>query len=386
MIQKLLSGLGVLSLVVWTVAGAAAWYSVKQKVQFTISETPGHDSRRVDRVALVEEAVAELRQDVQALAHALETDLGSLATDLESGNAKRIAELKSSLDNLEQRLSERDGALAELTSSSREHRAMLETVLAEVKTSSNARPPEKPAVTLAMRESARERQEAKPDLAEKPAPAKQPAKEAVKARKTAVAEVEPKPPVRRFLSFRLPSASFAFDKLQSFDVIASLSRVGFDAKSTLHDFSGVTSKISGSFTSNLAKPSGTTKGSITVEAGTLDTGLESRNSAMHDDHLQVGKFPNIVFELLDVRSPKADGKAMTVSGTAVGKMTIHGVTRDLSMPIRAKVDASRRLFVEGETKLKLSDYEIPRPTKLGLISMQDEVNVWISLRARPGVQ
>ena len=38
---------------------------------------------------------------------------------------------------------------------------------------------------------------------------------------------------------------------------------------------------------------------------------------------------------------------------------------------------------EGELRLKLSDFGIEPPSKLGVISMQDEVLVWVSLRARP---
>jgi hypothetical protein len=53
------------------------------------------------------------------------------------------------------------------------------------------------------------------------------------------------------------------------------------------------------------------------------------------------------------------------------------------MPVRLAVDASRRLVIEGEMALRLTDHGIEVPSKLGLISMQDEVKVWIALRARP---
>jgi hypothetical protein len=52
------------------------------------------------------------------------------------------------------------------------------------------------------------------------------------------------------------------------------------------------------------------------------------------------------------------------------------------MPLKVVVDESMRLVVEGESPLKLSDFGVPVPSKLGLISMQDEVRIWISLRAR----
>jgi hypothetical protein len=58
------------------------------------------------------------------------------------------------------------------------------------------------------------------------------------------------------------------------------------------------------------------------------------------------------------------------------------VERALAMPVRASVDASRRLLLEGQVALSLRDYGVPVPSKLGVISMEPEVVVWIALRAR----
>ena len=52
------------------------------------------------------------------------------------------------------------------------------------------------------------------------------------------------------------------------------------------------------------------------------------------------------------------------------------------MPVTAQLDEARRLVIEGEAALALSDFGISAPRKLGLISMEDRVNVWIRLRAR----
>ena len=46
------------------------------------------------------------------------------------------------------------------------------------------------------------------------------------------------------------------------------------------------------------------------------------------------------------------------------------------------VDEARRVVVEGEAPLRLTDYGVPVPSKLGLIGMEDEVKIWIALRAR----
>jgi polyisoprenoid-binding protein YceI len=63
-------------------------------------------------------------------------------------------------------------------------------------------------------------------------------------------------------------------------------------------------------------------------------------------------------------------------------MTIRGQSRPFAMPVAVEVDAQKRVVVTGQAPLKLSDYGVPVPSQLGLINMQDEVVVWIALRAR----
>ena len=77
-----------------------------------------------------------------------------------------------------------------------------------------------------------------------------------------------------------------------------------------------------------------------------------------------------------------DVTKQTAKGEIAGTMTIRGKTREVRMPVTLEVDAQKRLIVKGEMPLKLSDYEVPVPSQLGVINMQDEVKVWVALRAR----
>jgi polyisoprenoid-binding protein YceI len=171
--------------------------------------------------------------------------------------------------------------------------------------------------------------------------------------------------------------------MQTFEVVGELSRVGFDAKSTLHDFTGVTSQVAGTFRANLASPSGAWTGEVACAAATLVSGVDGRDDAMRD-HLDTAHHAQIRFAIAGF-TPAADGidtKAQTFRGEVRGTMTIRGKSREVAMPITARVDESKRLVVEGQMPLKLSDYGVPVPNKLGLVKVEDEVKVWIALRAR----
>src|SRR5205085_5798329 len=94
------------------------------------------------------------------------------------------------------------------------------------------------------------------------------------------------------------------------------------------------------------------------------------------------KFPELRFDWTAFEPTNVDEKAQKVAGVARGKLSIHGVARDVSMPVAVTVDASRRLAIDGQAKIKLSDFGLAPPSKLGVIQVDDEAVLWIALRAR----
>jgi polyisoprenoid-binding protein YceI len=184
------------------------------------------------------------------------------------------------------------------------------------------------------------------------------------------------------LGFKLPSRAFQFDQTQSFEVIPELSRVGFDAKSTLHDFTGVTTKVHGAFTTKLSDPAASFAGAIVCEAAGLDSGVEGRDEAMLE-HLDAKVHPEIRFTVQTFTPDNngVDAAKMTVKGTVTGLMLIRGVEKPLSMPVVLTVEPSRRVMIEGQAKVHLPDFAVPVPDKV-VIKMQPDVTVWIALRAR----
>jgi polyisoprenoid-binding protein YceI len=188
-------------------------------------------------------------------------------------------------------------------------------------------------------------------------------------------------PKKRFLSFRLPSQAFAFDQRQRFAIVPSLSRVGFDAKSTLHDFSGVTSAVQGEITADLSRPGEGCGGSVIARAASLDTGVEGRDESMREI-LEPERYPDLRFDWRSFAAERVDVGAQTLTGTAMGTLTIHGTAREVAMPVAVAVDASKRVTIDGQMKFKLSDFGVKPPSKLGLVSVEDEAALWIALRAR----
>jgi polyisoprenoid-binding protein YceI len=200
-------------------------------------------------------------------------------------------------------------------------------------------------------------------------------------------DVAPAPPPKRagaaFLSFAMPQARFRFDEPQQYTLLPELCRVGFDAKSTLHDFSGVTSQVRGGFRADLDDPDGAWTGDVSATAASLRTGVDGRDENMRE-HLDAKTHADIRF-VVERFHPAAGGvdvAKQTLRGDVAGTMTIRGVSRPFRMPIHVEVDPQQRVVLTGQAPLKLGDYGVPVPSQLGLINMQEEVVVWIALRAR----
>ena len=357
MLKALLPTVGVLALLGVGVVGVGSLLVVKDRIRIEVQL----DAPATDNLALVRDDIRTLQADLSALTGALEQHLSQRAEQDAAASAAELAHdtrVETILSAIERNLQ----AAATRT----EQLAAQMSVMERGGAAGRAQPTD----TVAVPTPAPAAPVTPVEPATQPAP-QQPA-----------AAPAPAPAAKGFLGFLLPNRSFGFDRVQSYEVLGELSRVGFDAKSTLHDFSGVTSKVRGAFTANLADPAASFSGSVACEAATLVSGVEGRDEAM-DEHLDTEHHADIAFTVQSFTPDEngIDRQKMTVRGSVSGTMRIRGVEKPLTMPVTISVDASRRLLIEGQSKVHLPDFAVPVPDKV-VISMQPDVVIWIALRAR----
>lgn len=150
------------------------------------------------------------------------------------------------------------------------------------------------------------------------------------------------------------------------------SSITFYSNAVLEDISG--SVENGKFTSSInfdASNPQNTSGNVSLEIKGMKTGMDSRDKHMYgSDWLEAGKYPNLTYEVtkLDkVKSNSAAGKT-TINAVALGKFTMHGVTKEMSVPVVItyipESDATRKraagdfLNVEGKLDVKWRDYGV----------------------------
>lgn len=373
--KRTLAIVGAGALLLWTGLGLFAWSSVAQRVTVISSEEQSQADQQVEaRVLALADELGALHQDVRALADAMGASLQSLSDGLLANQDEHAAALELQV------AAWREEAGSRTASPSRDELAGLLRELETIKAALVAPAVSGPAAQLVPTLAA---SEAVPGTPGQPvdAPTVEVAQVAVPEAASEPAPAPEAPRRKSFLAFKLPSDDFRFDERRTWTILPALSRVGFDAKTTLHDFTATTSTLEGELEADLSRPADAPRARLSVQAATLVSGNGDRDEAMKE-HLAVVANPKLDFELTRFEVEALDLAGMKATGTAHGRMTVRGVTRDMAMPVRLSIDDARRLCVEGEMPLDLTTFEVPVPSKLGLISMEKVVKVWISLRLR----
>jgi len=138
---------------------------------------------------------------------------------------------------------------------------------------------------------------------------------------------------------------------------------------------GRTPDVSGQLTID-----GTTlqSGTISVDLTTIHSNQSRRDPAIQRS-LQTGSFPTATFELtkpVDFGSVPADGQTITVDAT--GNLTIHGTTKELTIPLQAQV-VNGRIAVVGSAPLTFTDFGITMPTAPIVVSVEDNGTIEFQL-------
>ena len=153
--------------------------------------------------------------------------------------------------------------------------------------------------------------------------------------------------------------------------------LSFTGHSTLGDFVGTTTAVSGGVTGNaeLANARGWVEAPVT----SLSTGNGLRDRDLRAA-MDVAKYPTMRFELAGVTIESPAAPSDTVTGALRGTLTIHGVTRDVAIPATL-IAAADTIDVSGAFPVDLAEYKVRGLTKLfGTLRVQRNIEVRFRVR------
>jgi len=118
-----------------------------------------------------------------------------------------------------------------------------------------------------------------------------------------------------------------------------------------------------------------TVASFEADLTTLASDDPLRDNRIREVGLEASRFPTATFELVRPIEVPVDALAdATVEVTLVGDLTIHGVTKSVSIPVQAQLS---REYIEvlGSLTFPFSDFGMTPPNIGGLVSVEDDATM-----------
>jgi len=113
------------------------------------------------------------------------------------------------------------------------------------------------------------------------------------------------------------------------------------------------------------------KAGFTADLSTLKSDEGFRDDTIRHQAIETDRFPKATFELtepIELDKIPAPGKKTAVDAT--GTLTLHGVTKDVTIPLVAERTGDT-IAVTGQLDIPFADYGIQQPTSFRVLSIED---------------
>ena len=147
-------------------------------------------------------------------------------------------------------------------------------------------------------------------------------------------------------------------------------QIQFVSTAPMEEIHGTAAGISGALKLNPAQVEAMT-GKIEVRVASMETGIERRDEHLHGaDWLDAKQFPVIAFEIAGLKdvAVQTDKAKATIRGMAMGTFSLHGVVREMEIPVEATYllasdQTAKRapgdfFVIKGTFQIALKDFDI----------------------------
>ena len=172
----------------------------------------------------------------------------------------------------------------------------------------------------------------------------------------------------------LPSAALAQGSPRVY-AVQDGTTLGYTLIHKLHEVKGPARRVEGKAR---LLPDGTLQVAMRARVEDFDSGNANRDAHMKEA-TEASRFPLIEFKGLGrgVRLPAR--LPATVPVTVKGKLTFHGVTRDVEVPLQVTFSSQRAVKAQGRFSISLEEFGIERPSLL-MVKVQDALGLELALQ------
>jgi len=110
---------------------------------------------------------------------------------------------------------------------------------------------------------------------------------------------------------------------------------------------------------------------IEADLSRLTSDRSQRDNALRQQALETGRFPTATFKLTQpIQLNGAPEPGKTIEATAVGDLTLHGVTKSIAIPLQGQL-TNGQVVVVGALEIVFADYNIAQPRAVSVLSVED---------------
>lgn len=119
--------------------------------------------------------------------------------------------------------------------------------------------------------------------------------------------------------------------------------------------------------------------SVEVDMTTLASDDDRRDGQLRSRGLETDTYPTAAFELTEpIEFAEEPAQGETVAAEVTGELTVHGVTRVLTVPVEARWTGDR-IEVVASLDVALADFDIEPPTGFLVLSVADQGTIELHL-------
>ena len=146
------------------------------------------------------------------------------------------------------------------------------------------------------------------------------------------------------------------------------------------DAVGRTSAVTGTLTlTQSASGYSVTTATFTVDVTKLTSDQSRRDQRIHSQGLESDRYPTASFQLTTpIALPATAASGQTINVSATGALTLHGVTKTVTIPITARLTGSKIELV-GSITFPFSQFGMTPPSIGGFVSVQNNATMEFQL-------
>jgi polyisoprenoid-binding protein YceI len=121
---------------------------------------------------------------------------------------------------------------------------------------------------------------------------------------------------------------------------------------------------------------------VSIPVNSVQSGTDGMDSVMQQA-MDAKDYPRIVYSLTELTFKGPHTPNTPFQFEAKGELSLNGVTNKITMPVTIENADKKKLKITGSAPLKMTDFKVPPPVKLGIFTTVDAVTItfeWILTR------